>query len=87
MANSTLMRAFMLMTLLILSVLVSGQDKLHYGSGKTTMQKRIDSGAILRELGYDLRKVLKHSYRISMEDRKPPGGPDPQHNAASPGSR
>ncbi|PON77877.1 CLAVATA3/ESR (CLE)-related protein [Parasponia andersonii] len=79
--STLIMRASMLTILLILLVHVSGME----GSQKS-MQPRIDSRAILRGLGYDMpNKVgIKHSNRRSMEDRKAPGGPDPQHNARPP---
>lgn len=90
MAKSTFMGALMLMILLVLlTVHVSGREQLHYESAhKSTMRKRIDSDAILRELGYDhLSKVRRFSRRSLKEpDRRAPGGPDPQHNAGPPGS-
>ena len=80
----------MVMILLIPSAVhASGREQLHYESArKSIMRKRIDSCAILRELGYDhLSEVRRFSRRSLTEpDRRAPGGPDPQHNAGPPGS-
>lgn len=79
---STFMRAYLLTILFILSVHVSGLD-----GSRNIMHARINSRAILRELGYDLpNKVPTKHCRREMEDRKAPGGPDPQHNSGPPGS-
>ncbi|KAL4627092.1 hypothetical protein ACB092_05G142600 [Castanea dentata] len=78
MANSNVMKVSMLIILLILSVHVSSFEALKYHERKT-MQKRISSRSLLRELGFYLSKIDD-----SNPSRLPPGGPDHQHNTEPP---
>ncbi|KAK4589723.1 hypothetical protein RGQ29_020337 [Quercus rubra] len=79
MANSNVMKVSMLIILLILSVHVSSFEALKYHERKT-MQKRISSRSLLRELVFDLSKMQLNS----NPSRLPPGGPDHQHNTEPP---
>jgi len=87
MANSNVMKVSMLIILLILSVHVSSFEALKYHERKT-MQKRISSRSLLRELVFDLSKMQLNRRTIIPDDsnpsRLPPGGPDHQHNAETP---
>jgi hypothetical protein len=73
---------------LILSVHVSSWEAVNY-PGRKTMQKRIKSSSVLRELGFILSK-MKQSKRRAMtatatdKDRVAPGGPDHMNNTAPP---
>ena len=71
MANSNVMKVSMLIILLILSVHVSSFEALKYHERKT-MQKRISSRSLLRELVFDLSKMQlnKRKPRSTMPKRQ-----------------
>ncbi|KAK7823119.1 hypothetical protein CFP56_035868 [Quercus suber] len=87
MANSNVMKVSMLIILLILSVHVRSFEALKYHERKT-MQKRISSRSLLRELVFDLSKMQLNKRTTIPDDsnpsRLPPGGPDHQHNTETP---
>ncbi|GMY37591.1 CLAVATA3/ESR (CLE)-related protein 6 [Fagus crenata] len=90
MANFNVMKVSILIILLILCVHVSSLEALKY-HGRKTMQKRINSSPLLRELGFHLSKMKLYE-RTAMGDpetdsnpgRLPPGGPDHVHNTEPP---
>ncbi|XP_050370854.1 CLAVATA3/ESR (CLE)-related protein 5-like [Argentina anserina] len=85
--SNQLIRVSVLIMLLIWSFHgATGSEGEGYG-GRKTMQKRINSKTILRELLGDLSKMEKQHYktrRTLFGDRVSPGGPDPQHNSCPP---
>lgn len=87
MANTCFTLPASILILLIVSSNVIGLEE-HVYHVRKTMQKRIDSKAILRELRYYMEKNNKEKHvemmRRSMEDRISPGGPDPNHNKHRP---
>ena len=81
MANTTLFVLFLV--IFVPLAMVTTEARLLQGqSPAAPMQiKNIDSQRLLNELGFDHTK-LEH-YRksaILVPDRRPPGGPDPQHH-------
>lgn len=83
-SSSTAMRVWLLI-LLIFSVHVISSVAKNFDNRKT-LKKRIDSAAILREMGYDMAKLKVKGYIRDAEDkdRVTPGGPNGQHHNEPP---
>lgn len=70
----------MLILLLLLFAHVSSSTATSY-RGLTIMQKKIDSGQILRELSFEFSKMKGDNRReMAGIHREVPEGPDPQHH-------
>ncbi|KAG2687779.1 hypothetical protein I3843_09G067300 [Carya illinoinensis] len=91
MANFNVLKASILIVLLILSAHVRGLDALNY-QGRKNLRKSINSGSLLRELGFDLSKINLNKKRALITDngtsteadRVTPGGPGHIHHTSPP---
>jgi hypothetical protein len=84
------MKVSVLILLIIVAVHGSSLDEeVNLYAGRKTMQKRVKSTPLLRELGFIRLSKMKQSKRRAMTDadRVAPGGPDHMHHNAPPAMR
>ena len=85
MANSAAIRVPILILVVLVMHMTSSEALTFHGLQSQTMQKRVDSSTILRDV---LKMRYKYNYRRAMGGVGPtrisPGGPDPQHHAQPP---
>ncbi|OMO74840.1 hypothetical protein CCACVL1_16435 [Corchorus capsularis] len=72
----------MLLFIMILLMVIMRNSEARPSHGISTTAKKVDSGAILKKLGYDLSKIAYYRRMLSgdIPNRVSPGGPDPQHH-------